>query len=196
MKILALSDVESKFLWDYFDKDYFKDIDLILSCGDLEAEYLSFLATMCKAPVVYVPGNHDSSYLTKPPEGCICADDTLLTIKGLKIAGLGGCLRYNNSHYQYTEAEMAKRVRALGMETFFRRGVDIFLTHAPAKGYGDDTDLPHQGFQCFTTYIDRFKPQLMVHGHVHMSYGTHIAREIQRGDTRIINAYEKYIIEI
>lgn len=31
MKILILADVESKYLWDYFDKEKLEGIDLILS---------------------------------------------------------------------------------------------------------------------------------------------------------------------
>lgn len=42
MKILLLADVESKYLWDYFEKEKLDGIDLIISCGDLKAEYLSF----------------------------------------------------------------------------------------------------------------------------------------------------------
>ena len=74
MKILILADEESKSLWDYFERDKLDGIDLIISCGDLEAAYLSFLATFTKAPVLYVCGNHDSSYLKNPPDGCICID--------------------------------------------------------------------------------------------------------------------------
>ena len=62
MKILALADMESKALWDYFDRDKIQDVDLILSCGDLKASYLSFLATMVKVPLLYVHGNHDTNY--------------------------------------------------------------------------------------------------------------------------------------
>ena len=40
MKILAISDEESKLLWDYFDRKYLADIDLILACGDLDPRYL------------------------------------------------------------------------------------------------------------------------------------------------------------
>ena len=43
MKILLLADVESKYLWDYFEKEKLDGIDLIISCGDLKPEYLSFL---------------------------------------------------------------------------------------------------------------------------------------------------------
>lgn len=42
MKILILADVESKYLWDYFDKSKLEGVDLILSCGDLNPQYLSF----------------------------------------------------------------------------------------------------------------------------------------------------------
>ena len=45
MKILVLADAESKYLWDYFDKKKLEEIDLIISCGDLAPQYLSFLAT-------------------------------------------------------------------------------------------------------------------------------------------------------
>ena len=37
MKILVLSDVESKYYWDFFSKDKFEGIDIIVSCGDLNA---------------------------------------------------------------------------------------------------------------------------------------------------------------
>ena len=59
MKIMVLADEESKYLWDYFDKKKLEGIDLIISCGDLAPQYLSFLATFTHAPVYYVHGNHD-----------------------------------------------------------------------------------------------------------------------------------------
>ena len=62
MKILALADEESKMLWDYFRPERLEGVDLIISCGDLRASYLSFLATFTHAPVLYVHGNHDASY--------------------------------------------------------------------------------------------------------------------------------------
>ena len=38
MKILAISDQESRYLWDFYDKSKLEGIDLILSAGALEAE--------------------------------------------------------------------------------------------------------------------------------------------------------------
>ena len=40
MKILAISDVESKHLVDFFDAAKYTDIDLIVSAGDLNGHYL------------------------------------------------------------------------------------------------------------------------------------------------------------
>ncbi|MBQ4187368.1 MAG: metallophosphoesterase family protein, partial [Firmicutes bacterium] len=171
MKILILADVESIYIWDFFNPDYFKDIDLILSCGDLQANYLSFLATLTHPPIVYVPGNHDKKYLTEPPEGCICADDRLVVVNGLRIVGLGGSMMYNKGPYQYTQAQMKQRAAMLRLPIAMHKGFDILLTHAPAYGIGDADDLPHVGFKAFNNLIHRYHPKLMAHGHVHLNYG-------------------------
>ena len=68
MKILFLADEESKMYWEYFKKEDFKGIDIIVSCGDLNPSYLSFLTTMVGVPLLYVHGNHDDKYNVKPPE--------------------------------------------------------------------------------------------------------------------------------
>ena len=62
MRILAIADQESSYLWDHFEKSKLEGIDLIISCGDLNPNYLSFLATFTSAPVLYVHGNHDERY--------------------------------------------------------------------------------------------------------------------------------------
>ena len=62
MKILVIADEESKYLWDFFEKSKVEGIDLIISCGDLDPRYLSFLVTLANVPVLYVHGNHDKKY--------------------------------------------------------------------------------------------------------------------------------------
>ena len=54
MKIMAISDEESKYLWDYYQKEKLDGVELILSSGDLDPDYLSFLATVSSVPVLYV----------------------------------------------------------------------------------------------------------------------------------------------
>lgn len=196
MKILTLSDQESKYLWDYYEPEKLADIDLVLSCGDLKARYLEFIATFCRAPVLYVHGNHDEHYLKTPPEGCTCIDGQLYNFNGLRILGLGGCMRYRPGAFQYTEKEMRRRVSRLYPKLWVNRGFDILLTHAPALGLNDSEHLAHRGFDVFNTLMDKYQPAYFVHGHVHMTYGWKFPRLAQHGSTCVVNAYERYIIEL
>ena len=52
MKILAISDCESRALWDFYTPGKLEGLDLILSCGDLDPRYLSFLATFASCPIL------------------------------------------------------------------------------------------------------------------------------------------------
>lgn len=195
MKILAIADEPSKYLWDFYKKGRLDDIDLIISAGDLPSEYLSFLVTFAKCPLLYVTGNHDTKYIKDPPEGCICIDDKVYVHEGVRIFGLGGSMKYKKyADFQYTEGEMRGRLLKASPR-LIAKGVDIFVTHAPARGLGDMDDLPHRGFECFNVVLDKFKPDYMIHGHVHMNYGRKVKRVQEHGDTKIINAFEKYTFE-
>lgn len=195
MKILALADEESAYLWDYFEKSKLEGIDLIISCGDLNPKYLSFIATFTNAPVIYVHGNHDKKYKNIPPEGCICIEDEIYVYKGVRILGLGGSMKYSSDECQYTEREMRKRVRKLRWKLFRSKGFDILVTHAPAYGLNDGDDLPHRGFQVFNTLIEKYNPKYFLHGHVHMRYGRKHVRFDTCGDTQVINAFERCVFE-
>ena len=196
MKLLLVSDEESAFLWDYFQPGTLDGIDLILSCGDLKADYLSFLVTMGRAPLLYVHGNHDLNYVNHPPEGCDCIDGNLVTVKGLRIMGLGGSLMYSGGPHQYTERQMERRIRRMKLKLRRAGGVDIILTHAPARGYGDQEDPAHRGFEAFFPLLDKYRPQYLIHGHVHKRYSSKMERVLHYGDTTIINASGRYVLEI
>ena len=184
MRILAVSDVPSALYYDNYQPGCLDGFDLILSCGDLRRNYLEFLVTMARCPLIYVPGNHDDAFLKDPPEGCLCAD------------GLGGSYKYKPGQCMYTERQMARRVRHLALEMRLHKGFDILLTHAPARGLNDFDTLPHRGFACFNDLMDRYAPQYFVHGHIHRSYGPFIPQRTQRGGTTVINAFDHCIIEI
>lgn len=196
MRILALADQESPYLWDYFTRDKLDGIDLILSCGDLKPDYLSFIATFAHCPVLYVHGNHDDRYEKNPPLGCICIDGDLYEHQGLRILGLGGSMRYKEGVHQYTQRQMAWRALKLRPRLYFKKGFDILLTHAPGEDMVDCHDLAHLGFSTFNQLLDKYHPALFLHGHTHLSYGRSIQRESRYGDTRVVNAYERYIIDI
>lgn len=196
MKILVLADTESLYLWDFFEKSKLEGIDLILSCGDLHPHYLSFLATFFQGPVLYVHGNHDDCYEKTPPEGCICIDGRIYEYEGVRILGLGGSMRYKDGPHQYTQEEMNRRIRRLFFRLWRKKGFDILLTHSPAYHINDGEDLPHTGFKGFRYLLEKYTPRYFVHGHMHLSYGRGIKRECVYQNTTIINAYERYIIEL
>ncbi len=195
MKILAIADEESKYLWDYFDKSKIEGIDLIISCGDLNPHYLSFLVTLSSVPVLYIHGNHDGKYENIPPEGCTCIEDQIYVHNGVRILGLGGSMRYKPGHHQYTEWQMRHIVAKLKFKVLKSRGFDILVTHAPAYQLNDGRDLPHQGFQVFKTLMEKYKPKYFLHGHVHLSYGRGHKRYDKYQDTHVINAYERCVFE-
>ena len=196
MKILAVSDEECPALWDNYVAGRLADYDLMISCGDLKAEYLSFLVTMGRAPLLYVHGNHDQLYLNRPPEGCDCIDDRLLVYNGLRILGLGGCRKYHPGPFQYTEGQMRRRIRRLSLALRRSGGVDIVVCHAPPLGLGDRDDPAHWGFEALRELVDKYHPPILLHGHVHLRYNLDLARELEYQGTRIINASERFVLEL
>lgn len=196
MNILCVSDQECPALWDYYQPGRLSDFDLILACGDLSSSYLSFLVTMARCPVLYVHGNHDGGYVQHPPEGCDCIDGQVVTYNGLRILGLGGCRQYRPGSHQYTDPEMRRRIRKVRSKLQRLQGVDIVVTHAPPLGLGDDNDPAHWGFAALRELLEEYHPPFLIHGHVHATYGCNRPREIEYKGTTIINAFERYSIQI
>lgn len=204
MKILLLADREERALWDDWSenmKERLSDVELILSAGDLDPDYLEFLVTMMNRPLVYVRGNHDGRYDEAPPQGCIDADRRIVEVQGLRILGLGGSMRYKfGASDMYSEAEMRRRILSLSGTMLSNKikgksGFDILLTHAPCRGYGDMDDLPHRGFDCFNGLLMRNKPRLHCFGHVHQEYGQFKRVIDHPSGTALVNACGYYIFD-
>ncbi|NLV49955.1 MAG: metallophosphoesterase [Clostridiales bacterium] len=197
MRILAVSDIESKYIWDYFDPAVFAGVDLMISCGDLKAAYLSYLVTMIPAPLFYVHGNHDYSYFADPPEGCVNIDGKVITYRGLRIAGLGGCRGNMPEKLQFSEPHMEKRVRRLEQEIKKGREVDIFVTHAPPLGFGDGKDEFHRGFKSFLVFDEVHCPKIHLFGHHHLPASPVNRQAVFRHEcTTMINASGYRLVDI
>lgn len=196
MKILAISDEVSPALYDFYIPGRLDGYDLIISCGDLKPQYLSFLVTMTRVPLLYVHGNHDEIYEKRPPEGCDCIEDKLIVYKGLRILGLGGTPRYNAGKHQYSEMQMKWRIFKLKRKIRKHKGVDIVVSHAPLFGVGDGEDYAHRGFQAFLDFVDQYKPKYWLHGHQHLNYTADKIRLREYNGTQVINVTERYVLEI
>ena len=196
MRILAISDTKEGWLYDHYDRGRMEGVDLVVSCGDLPAAYLEHIVTLANVPLVYVRGNHDTAYDERAPEGCVPIDGQVRDFRGLRVMGLGGSIRYNDEVWGFTEQEMRRRVARMTLLAQATGGVDVVVTHAPPRGYGDLDDLPHRGFEAFGQLLDRLRPRLLVHGHVHMEYGrVRRVREHPSG-ALVVNACGSQVLEV
>ena len=187
MRILAVADRRHRALYDFFDPERWRDVDLVISCGDLDPAYLSFLVSVIHAPLLYVPGNHDQKYTKNPPEGCDSIDGKVVAVKGIRIGGLGGSMWYNGLDLQYTEKQMVKRVKRIIRSAERVGGLDIFVSHAPPKGIHDLSDKCHSGFETFRHLMETLSPQVFLHGHNHEVYNQRGREDVVSG-VRVINA--------
>ena len=110
--------------------------------------------------------------------------------------GLGGSMEYiPGAANQYSEKKMERRIWKMTWKLWKNKGFDILVTHAPAYQLHDLEDRPHRGFVCFRSLMDKYKPKLFVHGHIHANYGSAFKRKDYYGDTLVVNAYEYYMVE-
>lgn len=196
MRILAIADAEDDVLASQLSGKSLGRFDLVVSCGDLGPAYLDFVATMANAPLAYVRGNHDVGYDDDFAMGGINLDGRIEQIGGLRFAGLEGSLDYREGIVGYSQGEMSRKAAKLGLRAALTGGIDVLVTHAPAKGYGDLPDGPHQGFDAFNGLLNWVHPKLMLHGHVHLDYGM-IARErVHQSGARLVNAFRWHVIEL
>lgn len=174
-------------------------VDLVLAAGDLPWDYLETLASSIDAPATFVPGNHDPRIgrgRASGPRGLVNLDGQAASIAGLRIAGLGGCVRYNRGDHQYTQREYDDRARSL-MKQAARAGfetVDVLLTHAPPFGLGDEPDPSHVGIEALHGVLATLRPSWHLHGHIH-PYGL-LKSDRQVGPTTIRNVIPWQVIDI
>jgi Icc-related predicted phosphoesterase len=165
-------------------------------------------------PLLYVPGNHDPSMVPPDPSwmplravpppgpgpaGCENIDGRIVEVLGLRIAGLGGSLRYKPGANQYSQGKMRRRALRLELRARFMpvrsgRRLDILVTHAPPFGLAEASDSAHVGFVAFLRLIRKLHPVLAVHGHIHPFGRTLPERKLD--STRVINVVPSRLIEI
>ena len=196
MKILTVSDQAEPALYDNFKIDRFPGVNLIISCGDLPPEYLSFLLTSFNVPLYYVRGNHDIRHDGYRADGCTDLDGKIEVYRGLRILGLEGSHWYNGQPHQYTERQMRKKIRRVRTKIWRLKGLDIIITHAPPRHIHDAEDQCHRGFESFRDLIDRYSPRYFIHGHMHFNYTEDARRITLVNSTKVINSYGYYVFEI
>lgn len=150
--------------------------DLLLSCGDIPDEMVVFAAQKCRCrSILAVKGNHDSSGPFRPPIQDLHLN--AFQFNGLTFGGFCGSWKYKpRGNYLFEQFEVEASLAC------FPR-VDIFVTHNSPRHIHDRDDGVHTGFAAFNSYINRYKPRFVFHGHQHVNQETMI------GPTRVIGTY-------
>lgn len=196
MKILAIADDEAAVLGEETKRAKIGPVDLVVSCGDLSPEYLSFIATLYGAPLFYVRGNHDRK-IDSAAELGENLHNHFLTYHGVKFLGFEGSPSYTAKAVQYQEAEMNFLVNQAIFKSWFLGKPDIIAAHAAPQGIHDGTDHAHRGFPAFNKAIAYLKPKYFLHGHNHLRYTPLCQSRVTRsGDTFVINVYGYYVINL
>lgn len=168
IRVLAVSDEPDPTLDSPATRARLGPVDLIVGAGDLEPDYLSFVADAFHAPLRYVRGNHDvgpawshtgRALLPEPME-----DGRVVEEHGLRLLGFSGSPVYNEDRLTRSALSMwARTISSLWRAQ--RAHPLIVVTHAPPRGVNDDQDMAHRGFTSFRWLARRLRPPLWLHGH-------------------------------
>lgn len=195
MRLLAVSDEPERAFDFERNRADIAPIDGIIGAGDLEPDYLAFLADAFRAPLLYVRGNHDrgpnwSALETALPRPLDARTDRLA---GLTVAGLGWP---GERRGQAIRDETAAWGQALNLVLRARgQHPPIVVSHVPPRGLGDSPeDHYHRGFAAYHWLCRRLKPRLWIHGHTALA-ATNDWR-YEWGGTTLVNATGAVLIEL
>jgi Icc-related predicted phosphoesterase len=124
----------------------------------------------------------------------------MIRYKGYTFAGVEGSIRYKNGLYQYSQFGMWLNVIRLVPSLLTNRikyghFLNVFISHTPAWGIQDQSDLPHQGAKAFRWLLRNFQPDYHLHGHIHV-YRPDMIIKSEFGKTKVVNAYGHTEIEL
>jgi len=168
VKILTISDTvfHSSQLKDYINKD----IDLIITLGDLKESFLIDLQKF-SCPKIGIYGNHcNSNYLEDDFFEIKNIHLTHIKIKDLLIYGFEGCVKYKGGNYQYSQEECLSLFSP-------SLNVNTLICHAPPFGVNDSlSSESHKGFIAIRDFIDKYRPKYVFHGHSYPSINQKISK--------------------
>lgn len=195
VRLLAVSDqVERAFDFES-NCDALRPVDAIVGAGDLEPDYLDFLANTFSVPLLHVLGNHDRGGGWEEGKHYVpdAMDGAWHDVAGLRFAGLSWPT--DNGERAVHDENAAWRQIAAGYLRLRGRRPDVVVSHVPPLGLGDiPEDHYHRGFAAYRWLMKRLKPVLWVHGHTAPAavddWWT------RHGATTVVNATGAVLIEV
>ena len=183
LKILHISDTHG--MHDYFPKNHFEGIDMVIHSGDcgnspfLQSsiiEVMDFLEWYEKVPVkhkIYVAGNHDTAVARKgvtketiSAYGIHYLENESIIIDGIKIWGSPITPTFGDWSFMKARDKTHEVWKEIPDDT------DVIVVHGPPKGVRDLTydrqnNLEMCGDLALMKRVMAIKPKLMLFGHIH-----------------------------
>ena len=225
-KILCIADQIDPIIYDKSIAERYKDIDFILSAGDLPMEYLDFIQTALNKPLFFIFGSHYLKALThyhpemaekegKTEVFAFKKNNQFKSSKGIYlgfkkykydnflIAGVSGAKKQNEGKNQFTEKQMKRKLLKLvpGLilnKIKYGRYLDILISHAPPINPQKETDISVSEELGFECLL-RFIKFFKPKYLVHGQvhiYDPDKNRTSKIEQTEVVNAYSRYIIEV
>jgi Calcineurin-like phosphoesterase len=200
---LAVSDEPDPALEHERNRHELPQLDAVIGCGDLEPEYLGFLADAFRAPAAYVRGNHDrggrwaESVASHAPahldSGRVHRLDGL-AVGALEWPGLRHGDRKRHDGSAWWDSLGIARSRLLARATG-GDGPLVVISHAPPRGIGDRAADPyHVGFGGYRWLLERTRPVLWLHGHVPPASVE--GWKVEHDGTPVVNVTGSVLVEI
>ena len=199
IRILAVSDEPDPSLDSPSTRAAIGPVDLIVGAGDLQPEYLSFVADAFGAPLRYVRGNHDVGAAWTHTEDTLLPepmpDATLVSESGLHLIGFSGSPTYSGRGLEVPGGAMWRKALVAWLRAARSRPV-LVVSHAPPRDVNDDGDLAHRGFTAFRWLTRRLGPPLWLHGHTALVRRGIDQRAVRHEGTLFYNCTGATLIEL
>lgn len=167
------------------------DGDVFIHAGDIMTTgypdewkwALEWLAALPHKTKLFVPGNHDFHLQVYPGPALQDMRRAGVTVVGLpgnteyasyvlpngkRVIGLSHVTNLPRWAFNSTENEISQYLASIPSNS-----ADIIVSHAPINGYLDTSarNGQHTGIVAYRSYMERLKPTIWIHGHIHEEYG-------------------------
>lgn len=199
IRFLAASDEAEPALHHDRNRDALGPIDGILGCGDLEPEWLAFLADAFHSPLVYVRGNHDrvGGWRDRPLRVPTWLEAGRIDrMAGIPIVGLEwpGIDATGNERHPGLAWAQALRIASRLIRSRLWNAPVLVLSHVPPVGIGNSADAYHRGFGAYGWLLRRIEPPIWLHGHTNPAS---VSRLVERaGPSVVANATGAVLLEL
>jgi Icc-related predicted phosphoesterase len=199
MRLFTLSDIHGNthFIGKFARKAQESNVNLIIIAGDIthfagaeKAKSIINILKTGKLPVIFVPGNCDLPETAKLiTDDCFCLHNNFKIFGNYCFIGVGGSNPTPfGTLFELREQDISKILEEIANKVQNCKNL-ILISHFPPFNTKVDDIMGnaaqfahHVGSEAIRKFIEKFKPRLVICGHIHEGLGTD-----KIGETVIVN---------